>query len=182
MDIRKQAMDLIRKTDAETRGASLLQKASFFCWETGLGPVLNALPKLFGEQAVLNFPGRNGKFSLPCCESDGKILLAADDKELKTLSSLVLQNPGVEIWLKDGWYAGTVRILSPEEEEAAAGQISDEVFFGTAGNNMAGRSLKSSRLLEVTRNAPCTGISGPGSKAWVWALAAFLLLFSRKKK
>ena len=182
MDIRERALKKIRNTDKEELGASLLQKAGVFCWETGLGPVLNALPGVFGQQAVIYFPGRSGKFSFPCYDDGTRILLALTEKELEPVRGLLLQSPGVEIWLKDGWYAGTVRLMPDEEQTAAAGSITNETFFGEAGKNLTGKSLDRLHLLEVTRSAPCTGSSGPGSKSWIWPLAALLLLFSKKKK
>ena len=182
MNIRERAGKLIRDTDKKELGTSLLQKAGVFCWETGLGPVINALPGVFGQQAVVYFPGRGGKFSFPCCCAGNNVLLALTEKELEVIRGLLLQSPGVEIWLKDGWYAGTIRLLSDEEQKTAAETIPDESFFGEAGKNLRKKSLDEYHLLEVTRSAPCTGSSGPGSKSWIWPLAALLLLFSKKKK
>ena len=182
MDIRERALSMIKNAENETVSGSLLQKVRLFCWETGLGPAINAVPAVSGEQAVLYFPGRSGKFSLSCCEFDGRVLMALTEEELQKISGVLLQSPAVEVWMKDGWYAGTARLLTPEEQAVLTAKITDEQFFGKAGN-MLGRSLqKDCRLIEVTRSAPCTGRSGPGSKAWVWPLAACLLLFSRKKK
>ena len=104
------------------------------------------------------------------------------EKELEPVRGLLLQSPGIEIWLKDGWYAGTVRLMTDEEQTAAVDAIPDESFFGEAGKNLRRKSLDRFHLLEVTRSAPCTGSSGPGSKSWIWPLAAVLLLFSKKKK
>lgn len=182
MDIRERAVSLLKKSGTGTAGASALQKVKLFCWETGLGPALNALPSVFGQQAVLYFPGRSGKYSFPCCETGGRILLAVTNEEIKGISELLLQSPGVEIWLKSGWYAGTVRLLSAEEQAEAAELIPNEQFFGEAGSRLNERWQKHYQLLEVTRSAPCTGSTGPGSKAWIWPLAVFLLLFSKKRK
>ena len=182
MDIRERAVSLLKKPGREAAGDSALQKVKLFCWETGLGPALNALPSVFGQQAVLYFPGRNGKYSLPCCESDGRILLAATNEDLKGINEMLLQSPGIEIWLKSGWYAGTVRLLSPEEQAEIAEMIPNEQFFGEAGNKLNEHRQRHYQLLEVTRSAPCTGSSGPGSKSWIWPLAALFLLLSGKRK
>lgn len=182
MDIRERALGLLKKTGKEAAGGSVLQKVKLFCWETGLGPALNALPSVFGQQAVLYFPGRGGKNSFPCCESGGRILLAVTNEELNGINEMLLQSPGVEIWLKSGWYAGTVRLLSPEEQAEIAETIPNEQFFGEAGNKLNEHWQRHYQLLEVTRSAPCTGSSGPGSKAWIWPLAALFLLLSGKKK
>lgn len=183
MEIKEKALSLVKNTDQEAVRHTFLQKAKLFCWETGLGPALNALPAVFGQQAVLYFPGRSGKYALPCFEHDGKVLAAITDKELKSLSTHLLQSPGVEIWLKSGWYAGTARLLSGEEQAALAASIPEKRFFGEAGSTIRRHWQKEYRLIEITRTAPCTGSSGPGSKAWVWPLAAaFLFLSGRKKK
>ena len=182
MDIQERVIKMIRNRDKEALGTSLLQKTGLFCWETGLGPVINALPGVFGQQAVLYFPGRSGKYCFPCHEADGKVLLAVTAGEMETLRPNLLQNPGVEIWLKDGWYAGTVRLLTAEEQAEIIGKITDKQFFGEAGQSLAKRSLQEFSLLEADRSAPCTGSSGPGSKAWIWTLAALFLFFSKKNK
>ena len=182
MDIRERALSLVKNTDKEAVGSTVFQKIKLFCWETGLGTALNALPAVFGQQAVLYFPGRGGKHSFPCYETDGRVLLAVTEKELRELNEMLLQNPGIEIWLKSGWYAGTARLLTPEEQAEAAETIPDETFFGEAGNALNQRRGRNYRLLEVTRSAPCTGTTGPGSRSWIWPLAALLLLFSKKRK
>lgn len=182
MDFREQALNVLKKTDTGKLGSSLFQKAGLLAWETGLGPVMNAFPQAFGQQAVLYFPGRSGKVSCPCCEQNGKVLLALTPSELEAIHSALLQSPGAEIWLKSGWYTGTARLLTPEEQDEVTASITDRTFFGNAAEMIGKRSLQDHSLLEVTCTAPCTGSSGPGSKSWVWPLALLLLLFSKKKK
>lgn len=181
MDIREKAIETLKNNSGRKPVNSLLQKAKVFFWESGLSPVMNALPSMFGEQAVIYFPGRSGKYSFPCCEHNGSILLALGPDEFESLKDLILQNPAVELWLKNGWFTGTVRLLTGEEAAAAA-EIPETRFFGNAGENISKRSLKNCKILEATRSAPCTGTGGPGSKAWIWAVAAGLILFTKKKK
>ena len=182
MDIRERAIETIKNADTGKIGDSILHKAEILAWEAGLGPVINGLPNAFGQQAVLYFPGRSQKFTFPCCEHNGKILLALNDAELEQINEYLLQSPGIEIWLKSGWYAGTVRMLTPEQKDSVTETITDDEFFGNAGELLTKKSLRDLHLLEVTRTAPCTGSSGPGSKSWVWAAAAGLLLLSPKKR
>ncbi len=182
MDIRESVLSVIGNAGKDGVRDSLLQKIKVFCWETGLGPVLNARPAVFGQQAVIYFPGRGGKFSFPCCDYGGTALLALTPEELQQISGILLQSPGVEIWMKDGWFAGTARLLTPDEQRETELQISDEKFFGKAGMKLGNHRQKEYRIIEVVRTAPCTGSRGPGSKAWVWPLAFCLLLLSRKKK
>ena len=72
--------------------------------------------------------------------------------------------------------------LSEEEQAEIAETVPNAQFFGEAGSKLNEKRQKHYQLLEVTRSAPCTGSSGPASKAWVWPLAAFLLLISKKRK
>ncbi len=182
MDIRERMLRIIENADNEEIRESLLQKIKVFCWETGLGLVFSARPAVFGQQAVIYFPGRSGKFSFPCCECGGSTFLILTPEELQKISGALVQSPGIEIWMKDGWFAGTARLLTAEEQAEAESKITDEKIFGKAGMMIGKHRQDGCRMIEVTRSAPCTGSSGPGSKAWVWPLALCLILFSRKKK
>ena len=182
MNFREQAVELVKSVDREKIGMTFLQKAKLFAWETGLGPVMNALPDAFGQQAVLSFPGQRVKYPFPCCEHDGRVFLALTPHELNSVRDKLLQNPSVELWLKSGWFAGTACLISADEQDEIMRVISDDRFYGKIHKDFGGISLKNHALLEVVRNAPCTGKNGPGSKAWVWSLATVLLLFSKKKK
>lgn len=182
MDIKKITASSLKNADVEKLGKSLLGKTKLLAWETGLGPVINALPGAFGQQAVLYFPGRSGKHSFPCMEQNGRLLLALTGPEMDGIRDFMMQSPGVEIWLKNGWFAGTVRLLSEEEKQTVTESISGRQFFGSTSEFFGNAPLKDHYLLVVTKNAPCTGSSGPGSKAWIWFAAALVLLFSGKKK
>ena len=182
MDIWKESQKFIRKAEQKQTGGTLLEKTQLFCWETGLAPALNALPSVFGQEAVLYFPGRSGKLACPCYEQGGKILLALTAAESESISEVLLQSPGVEVWLKNGWYAGTARMLTAEEQADFTASVTNAEFFGTAAENFRKQTLQEHFLLEITRSAPCTGSSGPGSKAWIWALTAIFLMFSKKRK
>ena len=182
MDNQKSILKSIKNIDKENFGSSFYKKLKLFAWETGLGPVINVRPDVLGQQAVFYFPGRSGKLSCPCFEKNGKILLALTEKELESIRDLLLQNPGIELWMRNGWFSGTARLLSDEEKNEIAETVSDEQFFGHMLRNFIKPSLKNHYLLEAERHAPCTGTEGPGSKAWIWAAAALALLFSRKRK
>lgn len=182
MDVHTQVIESIKKIGTNNSGGSFGQKIKLFAWETGLGTVINAMPSAFGEQAVIYFPGRSRKYSLPCYEDEGRILLALSENEKESLQENLLQSPGVEVWLKNGWYAGTARLLTAEEQAAVFETVSNERFFGKMSGILEKRDLHDHYLLEVKRSAPCTGSSGPGSKAWVWTLAALFLLLRKKKR
>ena len=182
MDIREQAIESVKNTNIDKLGSSLFRKVKLFAWETGLGPLINVKPEIFGQQAVLYFPGRSEKFSFPCYEQNGRFLLALTEKELETIRENLIQNPGVELWMKQGWFAGTVKLLSPEEKAEVMENVTDEQFFGYLLRSVRKPEVKDHYLLEAVRSAPCTGSSGPGSKTWVWPAAMLMLLLFRRKK
>ena len=182
MDIREHALKPKNNAGAEHIKRSLFQKAKLFAWETGLGPVLNIRPEILGQQAVFYFPGRSGKISCPCHEHNGSILLALTETEMEDFRDILVQNPGVELWLRNGWFTGTVRLLTAEEKQEIEAAVTDEQFFGYMLRSVVKPSLKDHYLLEANRSAPCTGSSGPGSKAWIWPLTALLLIFTKRRK
>ena len=55
MDIREQAIESVKNTNIDKLGGSLFRKVKLFAWETGLGPLINVKPEIFGQQAVLYF-------------------------------------------------------------------------------------------------------------------------------
>ena len=184
MDIKEQAIDIVKQgvQKLDRPFANIGQKLKTAAWETGIGPVLSAAPSVFGEQAVLTFPGRSGKFTLACTEHDGDIILAASPDEFNEIQSYINNNPAGELWLKNGWYTATVRSIPQEETETLTAGINDETFFGKAGAALGGKSLKDFRLLRASRTAPCTGTTGPGTKTWVWPALCAALLLTRGKK
>ena len=182
MEIPEQAIESVKKAGSSKPGSTFFQKIKLFAWETGLGPVINVKPEVFGEQAVIYFPGKSGSLSFPCYENDGKILLALTEEELRGIREILIQNPAAELWTRNGWFTATVRLLTPEEKAQVEETVPDDRFFGNLLRNFIKPTLKDHCLLEAVRSAPCTGKSGPGSKAWVWPLAAILLLFTKKRK
>ncbi len=180
MNIKKQAWQLAKKC-----GRSLpyiRNKAVTAAWDTGVGPLLSAAPGIFGEQAVLAFPGRSGKFTLPCTEYEGNIALAVTREEFSEIQTYINNNPSGEIWLKNGWYTVWVRPVPQSEQAAIMDSTKDTSFFGKAGAVLGRKSLKDCRLLCATRTAPCTGTSGPGTKTWIWPVICAFLLLTRGKK
>ena len=65
MEIPEQAIESVKKAGSSKPGSTFFQKIKLFAWETGLGPVINVKPEVFGEQAVIYFPGKSGKLSFP---------------------------------------------------------------------------------------------------------------------
>lgn len=180
MNIKKQALQLVKKYGPSF--PDIKKKFLMAAWDTGVGSLLSAAPTVFGEQAVLVFPGRSGKFTLPCAEYEGNIALALSQDEFFKIQPYINNNPSGEIWLKNGWYTVWVRPIPQSEQASIMSNTRNQTFFGMAGAVFGRKSLKNCRLLCATRTAPCTGTTGPGTKTWVWPMICAFLLLTRKKK
>lgn len=103
-------------------------------------------------------------------------------------------NPGVEVWLPDGRWAGTAEDVTEAENSAdllrrviiASGFAGP--LFGVNPRKLSNEDFKALladyRLIRIHRAAPITGPAGPGDLAWVWPLSTFvllLLLFRRRR-
>jgi deazaflavin-dependent oxidoreductase (nitroreductase family) len=98
----------------------------------------------------------------------------------------LIANPQVEVWLPDGWWAGSAEEVTQPEARLA---LMRAVLIGSgfaalaAGVNpqqMTDEELdavtKDYRVIHIRRVAARTGQDGPGDLAWVWPLATMLLL------
>ncbi len=180
MSIKKQAWQLVKKCGQLL--PNIRKAVLTAAWDTGVGSLLSAAPAAFGEQAVLAFPGRSGKFNLPCAEYEGNIALAVTRDEFSEIQNYINNNPSGEIWLKNGWYTVWVRPVPQSEQASIMSNTKDAAFFGMAGAALGRKSLKDCRLLCATRTAPCTGTTGPGTKTWIWPVICAFLLLTRGKK
>ncbi len=169
-----------------------------FLWRLGLGPFINAWPPVGGRIMVIAHTGRKtGRrryAPVNYAVVDGEIYCTAGFGGISDWYRNLLAKPEAEVWLPDGWWAATVEDVSDSEQRLpllrhvliasgfaarAAGidpfHISDEALAKTAANY---------RLLRLKRTAARTGPGGPGELAWVWPLAAMILLplAMRKRK
>ncbi len=167
-------------------------------WRLGLGPFVNVWPPVGGRIMVIAHTGRKTgrrRFApVNYAVVDGEIYCTAGFGGISDWYRNLMAKPEAEVWLPDGWWAATVEELSDSEQRLpllrhvliasgfaarAAGidpfHISDEALTKTAANY---------RLLRLKRTAACTGPGGPGELAWVWPLAAMILLplAMRKRK
>jgi deazaflavin-dependent oxidoreductase (nitroreductase family) len=98
----------------------------------------------------------------------------------------MLAHPEVEVWLPDGWWAGTAEDVSEAENRI---ELMRAVLIGSgfaaylAGINPRTFSdekleavTKPYRLIRIRRMEALTGSGGPGDLAWVWPLTTTLLL------
>ena len=98
----------------------------------------------------------------------------------------ILANPEVQVWMPDGWWAGTAEDVSDAGNRI---DIMRAVLIGSgfatylAGINphkLSDKELdaatKPYRLIRIQRKQALTGPHGPGDLAWIWPLSTMLLL------
>lgn len=159
-------------------------------WRLGLGNWLNAWPSVGGRIMVITHTGRKtgNKRRTPVNynEVDGEIYCTAGFGAKSDWYRNIMANPRVEVWLPDGWWAGTVEDASDHERrtelmrQVLIGSGAVAPLFGLDPKKMSDAELEKATaaycLLHVKRQAARTGRDGPGDLAWVWPLATLLLL------
>ena len=169
-------------------------------WRLGLGQWINLWPSVGGRIMVLTHTGRKSGLRrhtpVNYAIVGGEIYCTAGFGQISDWYRNIRSNPQVEVWLPDGWWAGTVEeVDDPAQRILLLRQVI--IASGFAGR-LAGldpvkmsdtefdASTKSYRLIRIRRTAERTGHSGPGDLAWIWPLATFILLplviFGRKRK
>jgi deazaflavin-dependent oxidoreductase (nitroreductase family) len=159
-------------------------------WRLGLGAWFNAWPEVSGRVMVITHTGR--KTGRP---RRTPVNFAMVDDELYCLAAFggvsdwyrnMLANPHVEVWLPDGWWVGAAEDVSDCKERLP---LVRQVMIGSgfaarvAGLNpytMSDEDLEKAtatyRLVHIRRTQARTGPGGPGDLAWVWPVAAMVLL------
>jgi deazaflavin-dependent oxidoreductase (nitroreductase family) len=159
-------------------------------WRLGLGPWINAWPKVIGRILVITHVGRKSglKRRTPANYAiiDGDIYCMAGFGRISDWYRNIKANPNVEVWLPDGWWQGMAdEITDPGERLRLLRQVLVESGFAAfaAGINpyrITDQELAAVagefRLLRIQRTAERTGLDGPGDLAWVWPLATMLLV------
>lgn len=100
----------------------------------------------------------------------------------------LLANPQVEVWLRDGWWAGVAEEIDDTHPDRTALIRQVLIASGFAASLFAGLQPKTIneealaqatatyRLFRIRRTEARTGPGGPGDLAWVWPVATFVLL------
>lgn len=111
----------------------------------------------------------------------------------------VVANPGVQVWLTDGWYAGEAEEVAPEDPQRnallrqvlIASGFAASLFGGldpkTASEEKLAELTASYRLIRIYPSEACTGPGGPNDLVWLWpvttlALLGLLLLGRRSRR
>jgi deazaflavin-dependent oxidoreductase (nitroreductase family) len=156
----------------------------------GLGGSLNAWPSVGGRIMVLTHTGRRTgirrRTPLNYAIVDGDVYCLAGFGSGSDWYRNLLANPEVEVWLPDGWWAGSASDVS---DSAARLELLRKVLIASGfAAWMAGIRPRTDpepkfaaataeyRLLRISRSHGLTGRGGPGDLAWVWPLATLILL------
>jgi deazaflavin-dependent oxidoreductase (nitroreductase family) len=169
-------------------------------WRLGLGPWLSFWPEGFGRYMVITHTGRKSgkpyKTPVNYAVVDGDIYCTAGFGAKSDWYQNMLANPGVEVWLQDGWWKGEAEDITDCEdfllilrEVLISSGFATPLFEGFNPKEISDEELaekaKNYRLMRIRLIAARTGLEGPGDLAWVWPLATFLLLplaFRRRKR
>ena len=194
-------MNMRARVEAWLRQAfKWLNRYMILHWRLGLGPMGNRA-ELTGCIMVLTHRGRKSgrlrRTPVNYAIVDGAVYCVAGFGHIADWYRNLLADPSVEVWLPNGWYAGSARDVTdlPAAEKAPIVRqvLINSGFAGRlAGINAA--TMSDQALLDVTATyrlvrIDCTeartGPGGPGDLAWVWplstlVLAAWLLLRPRR--
>jgi deazaflavin-dependent oxidoreductase (nitroreductase family) len=117
---------------------------------------------------------------------DGEVFCTAGFGAVSDWYRNLLADPRVEVWLKDGWYTGVAEDVSegPERLPRLRQVLIASGFAARAAGidplRMSDEQLhvvtEDYRLVRIQLTTPRTGPGGPGDLAWVWPLAAVVLL------
>lgn len=173
------------------RGFKYFNRFMLLMWRLGLGRFFNTWPAMSGRVMVITHRGRvTGKLRrtpLNYAIVDDDIYCMAGFGVVSDWYRNIKENPQVEVWLPDSWWAGSVEEVDRDHAEwltlvrqvlvssgfaaYAAGinpyRISDEELRQVAADY---------RLLRIRCGEARTGPGGPGDLAWVWPLATMILV------
>ena len=181
--------------DAETEAAWRYRFKKFnrfmlLMWRLGFGKWINSMPRWSGCIMVLVHRGRKtgARRYTPVNFADlnGELYCTAGFGQTADWYKNILSDPDVEVWLPDGWWAGSAEVVS---EDPLRIQYLREVLinsgfaapmFGVNPQKMNDEELDKAtsnyKLIRVRRVKPLTGPGGPGDLSWVWPTITFFLL------
>jgi deazaflavin-dependent oxidoreductase (nitroreductase family) len=184
-------MDNLTREKKLQQGFKQFNKFMLLMWRLGMGPWINFWPEGIGRIMVITHTGRKSglKRQTPVNYAivDEDVYCLAGFGKLSDWYRNVKANPQVEIWLPDGWWAGTAQEISDPKKRLPLlrtilqnSGFAASTFGGLDPFNLTDEELAKVTpeycVLHIRRTAARTGPGGPGDLAWVWPLATFLLL------
>ncbi|HLF26565.1 MAG TPA: nitroreductase family deazaflavin-dependent oxidoreductase [Anaerolineae bacterium] len=171
-------------------GFKYFNRYMLWLWRLGFGPWLSRWPAVMGRYMVIAHTGRKTgaqrRTPVNYALIDGEVYCVAGFGSISDWYRNIRVNPHIEVWLPEGWWAGLAEDVSDCEQRLS---LMRQVLIGSgfaarlAGLNpytMSDEELDKAtatyRLIHIRRTEARTGPGGPGDLAWVWPLAALLLL------
>ena len=176
-----------------------LNRLMLLMWRLGFGSYMNR-PELSGRIMVLSHTGRKTglrrQTPVNFAIVDGEVYCAAGFGGISDWYRNLLADPRVEVWLPEGWWAGTAEEISNSPQRI---DIIRQVMIASGfAARLAGIDplrMSADELAEVSASYPLihirraearTGPGGPGDLAWVWpwttAILVILLLFRPRSR
>lgn len=156
----------------------------------GLAPLVNGWPAVGGRILVLVHRGRKtGQRRLTPVNYavvQGELYITAGFGSAADWYRNIRNDPKVEIWLPDSWWAGVAEDLSDSPERLpllrqvliGSGAVAPLMGVDPHTPDEAGLAAATAgyRLVRLRQTEARTGPGGPGEFAWVWPLVAMALL------
>jgi deazaflavin-dependent oxidoreductase (nitroreductase family) len=177
------------QVDRLRQAFKLLNRFMMLLWQLGLGSLVNAWPSVGGRIMVLTHTGRKTglrrRTPVNYAIIAGDIYCTAGFGSVSDWYRNIKADPSVEVWLPDGWWAGTA-----EEVTGGEGHLSHmrQVLVASgfaalvAGINPhtirdaeLAQATNDYHLIRIRRQEARTGVDGPGKLAWIWPLATTVL-------
>lgn len=172
------------------QGFKYFNRFMLFMWRLGLGREINFWPDVLGRIMVITHTGRKTglrrQTPVNYAIVDGEVYCTAGFGKASDWYRNLKANPGVEVWLPNGWWTGKAEEVGEAPERLPilrqvlinSGTVGP--IFGLHPRTMSDAELDTTTrdyiLIRIRRTEACTGTSGPGELAWVWPTATFILL------
>lgn len=181
------------------QGFKYFNRFMLLMWRLGLGSWVNIWPAVIGRIMVISHKGRisglNRQTPVNYAIIDGDIYCTAALGRKSDWYQNLMNDPEVEIWLPNGWWAGVAEDVTESEDCVeyfrhvliASGFAARAAGMNphTMSSDKLAQATKNYRLLRIYRTEPRTGVHGPGDLAWIWPLATMILLplvFLRRRR
>jgi deazaflavin-dependent oxidoreductase (nitroreductase family) len=184
-------MDNLTREKKMQQGFKQFNKFMLLMWRLGMGPWINFWPEGIGRIMVITHTGRKSglKRQTPVNYAivDGEVYCTAGFGRISDWYRNVKDHPEVEIWLPDGWWAGSVEEINDPKKRlpllravlqssgVAASAVGGLDPFTITDEELT-KATPEYCVLRIRRTRARTGPGGPGDLAWVWPLSTFLLL------
>ena len=189
MTFSKQTEDRLR------RGFKYLNRFMVLMFRLGLGRWLQFWPRVTGQILVLVHRGRKTGLTrrtpLNFAFVDGELYVLAGFGAVADWYRNIRANPQVEVWLPDGWWTAVAEEAGDDPRRMTllrailVGSGFAAYAFGvppsTPDDRLAVLSAEY-RIIRLRRTTARTGPGGPNDLAWVWPLAATVLLLRRRRR